>query len=288
MTMKLSQVRALVATGFGINCEEEAAAAFLLAGADAQIVHLNELFDGRVSIHDFDIFNLPGGFSFGDDLGSGKVLANKLKYKRMKSGKRFLDELLKFLGDGKFILGVCNGFQALVKTGLLPNVGGKLEQEVTLTHNESGKFEDRWCHCAVSQGSITPFLEEIDCIDLPVRHGEGKLIVRDDQVRESILLHSLNCLSYSDEEGRVTEKYPMNPNGSQLNCAGMTDRTGQILGLMPHPEAYLSFFNHPNWGREARDNENHTQEGEGLKLFRNIVQHVVGGKHHSTNHDVRS
>ena len=271
----MKKVYSLVITGFGINCEEEMAAAYKLVGAQTQIVHLNEIFNEQCSIHDFSILNFPGGFSYGDDLGSAKVLANKLKYKRMKSGKLFFDELQQFIDHGKFILGICNGFQLLVKMGLLPNINGKLEQEVTLTYNDSGKFEDRWCNCVVSEKCNTPFLSGIGRIDLPVRHGEGKLLIRDAKIKEQIVKSFLNCLSYCDKNGNVTLQYPFNPNGSELNCAGLTDKTGRILGLMPHPEAFISIYNHPNWGQKKRNKPNLSEEGEGLKIFRNIIDYIT-------------
>jgi len=158
---KMKKVKALIITGFGINCEEEMAAAYRLAGAEAEIVHLNDIFLEKKSIHDFDIMNFPGGFSFGDDLGSGKVLSNKMKFKKLKSGKLFFDDIKDFLDEGKFIFGVCNGFQFLVKMGLLPNVNSNFEQEVTLTGNNSGKFEDRWIHIKVNAYSKFPFLKGI-------------------------------------------------------------------------------------------------------------------------------
>ncbi len=270
----MNKVKSLIITGYGINCEEELAAAYNLAGAESQIVHLNDIFLERFSIDDFDILNFPGGFSFGDDLGSGKVLANKMKYKKMSSGKLFLDELKDFIDSGKYILGVCNGFQFLVKMGLLPNISGDMEQEVTLTRNDSSKFEDRWVWCKVNPNSNTPFLKGIDQFAVPVRHGEGKLIIRDEKVKANIVENNLNCLAYCTEAGELTAEYPQNPNGSDLNCAGLTDKTGQILGLMPHPEAYLSLYNHPNWGQLKRENPEISEDGEGLKIFRNIVEHI--------------
>ena len=269
----MREVRALVVTGFGINCEVEMAAAYRLVGAKADIVHLNRVFKEQVSIHDYDILNFPGGFSFGDDLGSAKVLSNKFKFKKMASGRHFIDDLARFLEDGHFIIGVCNGFQALVKMGLLPNIGGNFEQEVTLTHNDSGKFEDRWVTCGVHPQSRTPFLKGLHTLDLPVRHGEGKLIIKDDTIRQAILENNLNSLTYLGPDGKSSAEYPYNPNGSELNCAGLTDISGQVFGLMPHPEAYLSLYNHPNWPKlklEGRSNE----EGQGLHIFRNIVEYI--------------
>ena len=270
----MSKVRSLVLTGFGINCEEEMAAAYKLAGAQADIVHLNEVLKGERSIHDYDILNFPGGFSFGDDLGSAKVLANKFKYKKMESGKRFIDDIDDFINNGHYIIGVCNGFQALVKMGLLPNISGDYRQEATLTYNDSGKFEDRWVTCRVNEKNRTPFLNDIDLIELPVRHGEGKLIFENDDLREKTEEMGLNCLTYVDKEGRPTADYPLNPNGSELNCAGLSDKTGQVFGLMPHPEAFLSLYNHPNWGRLKRRDPQISEEGQGLKMFKNIVEYI--------------
>ena len=271
---EMKKVKSLVVTGYGINCEKELAAAYKLAGAEAKIVHLNDVFLGKVKITDFDILNFPGGFSFGDDLGSGKVLANKMKYKRMADGELFYNVILEFIAAGKFVLGICNGFQFLVKMGLLPNVGNEHAQEVTLTLNDSGKFEDRWVYCRTNPALVTPFMKGIDKIALPVRHGEGKLIIRDEQILKGIKDKNLNCLSYTDSEGNITAEYPLNPNGSDLNCAGLCDETGQVFGLMPHPEAFLSIYNHPDWGRMKRLHPELTDDGEGLKIFKNIVQHI--------------
>ncbi len=275
----MNTVRALIITGFGINCEEEMAAAYRLAGADAVIVHLNDILVEGCSIHDFDVLNFPGGFSFGDDIASGKVLANKILHKKLPSGRTFIDEIRLFLDHKKYILGVCNGFQVLVKMGLLPDVFGNMDQEVTLTRNDSGKFEDRWCFCNVSPDTNSPFLQGIDRLSLPVRHGEGKLIFKNAALRQTILDHGLNCLSYADPDGEPTDQYPFNPNGSELNCAGLSDKSGQILGLMPHPEAFLSLYNHPNWGRLLRQNPEMSEEGEGLQIFKNIVAHIK--QHHA-------
>lgn len=264
-------VRSLIITGYGINCEEEMAAAYKLAGAETEIVHLNDIFLGKKSIHDFDILNFPGGFSFGDDLGSGKVLANKMKYKKTASGKAFLLEIEDFIADGKYIMGVCNGFQFLVKMGLLPDTAGEKIQEVTLTRNNSAKFEDRWCYLKVNPSCKTPFLEGINIIHLPVRHGEGKLIINDSEIQKNIQKNHLDSLHYCDSAGNITDIYPDNPNGSDLNCGALTDKTGQIFGLMPHPEAYLSLYNNPDWPSIKRNNPLISDDGEGLKIFRNIV-----------------
>lgn len=274
----MKKVKALVVTGFGINCEEEMAAAYKLAGAETVICHLNDVFTGKISIQDFDVLNFPGGFAFGDDLGSGKVLSNKMKFKKMADGTQFMDEIKQFLSDGKFILGVCNGFQFLVKMGLLPDISGKWQQEVTLTRNNSAKFEDRWVWCKVNPNSKTPFLNGIDILPVPVRHGEGKLIIKDEETEKAIEDKGLNCLSYCDSKGNVTDEYPLNPNGADLSCAGLSNETGQVFGLMPHPEAFLSLYNHPNWGQMKRQNPNISEDGDGLKIFKNIVEYIGNRK----------
>ncbi|HEX8428372.1 phosphoribosylformylglycinamidine synthase subunit PurQ [Hymenobacter sp.] len=273
------KVQALILTGFGINCEEEYAAAYRLAGAEATIVHLNQVLHGHVSIHDYDILNFPGGFSFGDDLGSGVVLANKLRYRKNAEGRTLLDDIKDFIANGKFVMGICNGFQVLVKLGLLPNLSGTVTPEVTLTHNASGRYEDRWVRLKVNSKSNTPFLKGIESMEVPVRHGEGRLIISGTDTLAHIQEQALNCLAYTDFDGSPTDVYPHNPNGADLNCAGLTDTTGQVFGLMPHPEAFLSLYNHPDWARRKRANPGLSEEGDGLKLFRNIVEHVASLPH---------
>ncbi|MBS3767734.1 MAG: phosphoribosylformylglycinamidine synthase subunit PurQ [Candidatus Cloacimonetes bacterium] len=269
----MKRVRAIVVAGFGINCEQEMQAAYQKAGAQTDIIHLNDIFNERVSLSDYHIINFPGGFSFGDDLGSGKVMANKMKYKQTKNGDEFFKKLKKFVNRGKYILGICNGFQFLVKMGLLPNTMRDLHQEVTLTFNKSGKFEDRWCYLKVNKKTNTPFLKNISMIYLPIRHGEGRLIFANKKIRENIKKNNLNCMSYCNKNGKVTSKYPFNPNGSELNCAALTDKTGRIFGMMPHPEAFLSVYNHPAWTYLKRKNRN-KEKGDGLRIFENIVKHV--------------
>jgi phosphoribosylformylglycinamidine synthase I len=278
-TKNEKRVQALILTGFGINCEEEFAAAYRLAGAEATIVHLNQVLHGQVSIHDYDILNFPGGFSFGDDQGSGVVLANKLRYRKKADGRTLLDDIKEFIARGKFVMGICNGFQVLVKLGLLPNLSGHVTPEVTLTHNASGRYEDRWVRLKVNPNSHSPFLKGLDTLEVPVRHGEGRLIISGPDTRAEIEARALNCLAYTDYDGSPTDVYPFNPNGADLNCAGLTDTTGQVFGLMPHPEAFLSLYNHPDWARRKRANPGLSEEGDGLRLFRNIVGHVASLPH---------
>ncbi len=283
----VNKVRALILSGFGINCEEEMAAAYQQSEADAAIVHIKDLFSQKVSLLDFDILNLPGGFSYGDDLGAGRVLAHNLRYKKMANGTPFFQELLAFLEAGKYILGICNGFQTLLSLGLLPGLSTTYEQHASLIANDSGKFEDRWCRCTVPLDVKMPLLTPGATFDLPVRHGEGKLIVAP-YVKREMLAQGLIVMQYCDHKGRPTQEYPYNPNGSYMSCAALTNPSRQIVGMMPHPEAFLSIYNHPNWGSMIRHKPNHTQEGEGLVFFRQIISFInkkmiTSGKCYATN-----
>lgn len=253
--------RVLVLTGYGINCDYETEFAFQFAGAWARRVHLNDIIDNRVRLEDFQILALPGGFSFGDDIASGKVLANKLKY-------NLALELQRFIGDGKLIIGICNGFQAMVRLGLIPAFEGDYGAQVTtLTFNDSGRFEARWVYLKVNQNSPCIFTQGIERIYLPVRNGEGKFIPRDESVCQRLWQNGHVVLQYVDAQGSVAH-YPWNPGGSVDNIAGICDETGRIFGLMPHPEAFIFRTNHPRWTRE------NLVQGEGLAVFRNAVQWV--------------
>jgi phosphoribosylformylglycinamidine synthase len=267
-------VKSLIVTGFGINCEIETGAAYKKAGADITIIHFNELMNGRYDLHHYHILNFPGGFSFGDDIASGKVMSNKVKYKKMKSGKTFIEEIEDFLRNGNYILGICNGFQILVQLGLLPNLNHRFEPEVSLERNHSGKYEDRWVYCKVTPGCKSPFLKGIDVLPLPVRHGEGRLIIKDDTIRKQIKDSNLIALQYTDKEGSVSDIYPLNPNGSEFSAAGLTDISGHVFGLMPHPEAYLSIYNHPDWSVKRRHSPAFEEIETGQKMFQNIVNHI--------------
>ena len=241
------RAKSLVVFGNGINCEQETAYANRLAGFETDLMHVDELMAKPKSIHRYAFINFPGGFLDGDDLGSAKAQAVKWKYQTIPgTGGRFLDELVRFASDGKIIIGICNGFQLLVKTGLLPGIGGEYgKQTVTLTANGSGRFEDRWVYLRVNQFSHCIFTKDMDRIYLPVRHGEGKCVV--DTAANGGLMHEKGhvVMQYSDETGSATEAYPYNPNGSKDAVAGLCDPTGRIFGLMPHPEAFVYYTQHP-------------------------------------------
>jgi len=261
-------VKAIVITGNGTNCEREVATACRLAGADCDIVHIAELLAGRVRLDSYHFLNLAGGFLDGDDLGSAKAGANRLRHAAVRgSSETLADQLQQFIAAGKLVMGVCNGFQLMVKLGLLPALGGDyLTQSATLTHNDSGRFEDRWCELAVDPESPCVYTRGLDRLYLPVRHGEGKFIA-DSATLAAIDDDHLAPLRYIDAAGRPTQNYPQNPNGALNAIAGVCDASGRLFGLMPHPEAYVQRTHHPRWTREPQLPE----EGMGLWLYRNAV-----------------
>lgn len=270
-------MKAIVITGNGTNCEMETAHACKLAGFDTvDIVHISELLVGAKRLDDYDFLNLPGGFLDGDDLGSAKAGANRLLHARVSGdGERLFDQLLRFIAAGKLIIGICNGFQLLVKLGVLPGLDGIYDrQRVTLTFNDSGRFEDRWVYLRGNDKSPCIFTRGIAGVYLPVRHGEGKFMADNTATLDAIRAKNLVALQYSDAAySGATMDYPANPNGSTDAIAGICNETGRIFGLMPHPEAYLHRTNHPRWTREELP-----EEGMGLLLFRNAAAFLKSGE----------
>jgi phosphoribosylformylglycinamidine synthase len=244
-----------------------------LGGAEVvDIVHINELINGERCLDDYQFLNLPGGFLDGDDLGAARAGATRLRYTRVKTtGDRLYDQILRFIKEGKLIFGVCNGFQLMVKSGMLPGFDGDYEsQRVTITYNDSGRFEDRWVYLRINHDSRCVFTRGLEGAYLPVRHGEGKFIPGDDGTLEQLKARGLVVAQYSDGDFRgPTMEYPLNPNGSVAAIAGICDETGRLMGLMPHPEAYTHFTNHPRWTREELP-----EEGAGVAFFRNAVEYI--------------
>lgn len=269
----MKKIKALVLAGNGINCEIEMAHACRLAGCEeVDIVYIYDLLSGEVELEYYQFLNLPGGFLDGDDLGSAKAMAHRLKYARIAGkGERLEEAIHRFIRDGKVILGVCNGFQLMVKAGLIPAFDGQYgRQEVTLTFNDSGKFEDRWVYLKVNSESPCIFTRGLERLYLPVRHGEGKFIPRHDQILNALKEKNLIVLQYTNSDyEQATMDYPGNPNGSVAAVAGICDESGRLFGLMPHPEAYLYPINHPRWTREKVPDE-----GMGLAIFRNAVNYL--------------
>lgn len=252
------RARALVLNGYGINCPYETAYAITASGGEAEIRHASEIMETPSILQEYNLLVLPGGFSFGDDIASAKVLANRLKHRAKEALQGFVDE-------GKLVIGICNGFQALVKMGLLPKPD--FVQRVTLTYNASGKFEDRWVRLKINTKSPCVFTKGIEFLDLPVRHGEGRFIPSSREVLEEMVSKQLTACYYVNSRGEFAY-YPFNPNGSVLNIAGICSENGRIFGLMPHPEAFNHFTNHPGWTRGL------SRQGEGLRIFRNAVEHI--------------
>lgn len=270
--MKRKRHKSLILVGNGINCEYETAHAHRLVGFEPDLVHINTLMEDPDMVKNYSFITLPGGFLDGDDLGSAKAQAVRWKYGKIHgSGQTFIDVLVDFVQTGRLILGICNGFQLLVKTGLLPALGGNYkEQTVTLTFNDSGRFEDRWVYLKCNSFSHCIFTKDIHTIYLPVRHGEGKFVTEKRETLEEVKRGGHIVMQYADKDGNVTAEYPLNPNGSLEAVAGLCDSTGRIFGLMPHPEAFVHRLQHPRWTREALP-----EEGDGLALFRNAFRYVA-------------
>jgi phosphoribosylformylglycinamidine synthase I len=251
----MGKVKALVLRAPGTNCDTETAFSFEQAGAEASLVHINQFIRGERRLSDFQIVAVPGGFTYGDDISGGKVLANEL---RLRLG----DEALRFIEDGRLILGICNGFQVLVKAGILPRAGGNGLPRLTLAANDSGRFECRWVYLGVNKESPCIFTRGMDSLYLPVAHGEGKVVVGPDIQAE------LNvALYYTDEHGNRDAGYPYNPNGSVGNIAGICDSSGRVFALMPHPERHIRGTQHPQWTRQGA-----REHGDGLRIFLNAVR----------------
>lgn len=245
-------VNTLVITGYGTNCEVECAHAAKQAGSDkTDIVHFSDLTTGKARLDAYRFLVFPGGFLDGDDLGAAQAASIRWKHSVDTANVPLMDQLLAFLDKGGLVLGICNGFQLLVKLGLLPALDGKyLTRQVSLMHNESARFEDRWCTLGVNAESPCVFTKGLSHLYLPVRHGEGRLVTENEAILQRIMAEHLAPVYYTDPTtGRATQEYPQNPNGSPFAIAGLTDPTGRIFGLMPHPEAFSHPTNHPAWTR---------------------------------------
>ena len=280
-------VKAIVLRAAGINCDMETEHALELAGAKAERVHVNRIIEDKSALEEYQIIVFPGGFSYGDDVAAGKILANQIVH-------HLYEPIQKFIDDGKLVLGICNGFQALVKAGILPGSSKKLAtegtenteknqlskigtQSVTITYNDSGKFEDRWVYLA-PQTERCIFIERGRGIYLPVAHGEGKVVTKDKATLEKLKSEGHIAFKYVDKNGKEGN-YPVNPNGSVDSIAGLTDATGRVLGLMPHPERHVRPTQHPHWSRlyrirGTRDEGRETRDSDGMTIFANAVRFV--------------
>jgi len=270
----MSDVKVLVLAGYGLNCDHETAYAFELAGAKAERVHINSLIDGDVRLDTFHIMAFVGGFGWGDDHGAGVIQAVKLK-------TRIGDKMLEFVEKGNLVIGICNGFQAIVNMGLLPGFDcNYTKRSVALTFNDSGNFRNDWVKLKVNTASSCVFTKELDKIELPVRHGEGKFY-SDEPTIKRLIENNQVVLQYAKQGGTPAEgRFPHNPNGSVNDIAGICDPSGRIFGLMPHPEAYNHFTNHPGWTRRKEvikrtGNKEHEEVPEGIRIFKNGVEYMA-------------
>jgi phosphoribosylformylglycinamidine synthase len=269
----MSKVNVLVLTGYGLNCDNETAHAFELAGARAKRVHINALIERDVKLDEFQLLTFIGGFSWADDHGAGVIQAVRM---RTNLG----GDILEFVQRGKLILGICNGFQTLVNLGLLPAIGGDYrKRSVALINNDCGNFRDQWVHLAVNRKSPCIFTTGIRALELPVRHGEGKFYAAP-EVIDALQRNHQVVLQYARPDGSLAEgRFPDNPNGSVRDIAGICDRSGRIFGLMPHPEAYHHVTNHPDWTRRREwalrgKSDPEPEVTLGVQILRNAVQYI--------------
>jgi phosphoribosylformylglycinamidine synthase subunit PurQ / glutaminase len=245
--------RTLILRAAGTNCDVETAYAFERAGGVSESIHINRILQRPEILNEFQILGFPGGFSYGDDIAAGKILANQIVH-------HLGDAVRKFVEAGKPVIGICNGFQVLVKTDLLPGpLAGRSGQTATLTDNQSGRFIDRWVHL-LPKGEKCIWTKGLGAIDLPIAHGEGKFVPVDESVRAGLWEGQQVALVYDGD----------NPNGSVDDIAGVCDSTGLVFGLMPHPERHIDPTQHYAWTTRRVLGE----EGEGLRIFRNAVVHV--------------
>ncbi len=274
-----SKPRALVITGYGLNCEEETALAFKLAGAASEIVHVNDLIDGRKKFKKYQILAIPGGFSYGDDTGSGNAFANKIL-------NNLGDDLISFAKADKLVIGICNGFQILTNLGLVPACPASAaavdekygERQAALMHNKSTRYEARWIWLK-NHSTKSPWTKDINLIHLPVAHGEGNFYVTDDILTKMKIADQIAAQYVHEDGSPANGEFPVNPNGALDDIAAITDPSGRILGIMPHPERFLYFTNEDGWELKKehliRSGQPLPKFGAGLKIFQNAVSYFT-------------
>lgn len=262
--------KALVVSGYGLNCEEETKFAFEQADGMADIIHINDIIERPKLLEEYQIMAMPGGFSYGDDTGSGNAFANKIR-------NHIWNHFEKFIKRDTLMIGICNGFQILVSLGVLPalnkNYGAR---EVALLHNESARYVDRWVDLKIENN--TPWFKNITALSVPIAHGEGKFYASD-KVMNELKKKKLIAAKYYKGEICEYQNLPVNPNGALENIAAITDETGRVLGMMPHPERAISFIHLPHWTylkeKFGREGKSLPTDGPGLQIFRNAVQYFT-------------
>jgi phosphoribosylformylglycinamidine synthase len=262
----MDNVKAIILRAAGINCDLETEHALRLAGAEPDRIHINRVIENPAMLDGFQILVVPGGFSYGDDVAAGKILANQVIH-------HLSDILHRFIESGKLVLGVCNGFQVLIKTGIVPGLSGAgvltlAGEGVTLTNNDCGHYLDCWVHLSPGTDRCV-FIDPRRRLYLPIAHGEGKLVADSLHRLERISSGGFAAFRYVDADGR-TGPFPINPNGSQDSIAALTDSTGRVLGMMPHPERFVRWTQHPHWTR-LREHDGLT---DGMTIFTNAVNYI--------------
>jgi phosphoribosylformylglycinamidine synthase len=262
----MDNVKAIILRAAGINCDMETQHALTLAGAaSADRVHINRVIENPSMLDGYQILVVPGGFSYGDDVAAGKILANQTVH-------HLSDILHRFIEAGKLVLGICNGFQVLIKTGIVPGLHGagklSLESDVTLTDNDCGHFVDRWIHLTPGTDKCV-FIEKGRNLYLPIAHGEGKIVANSPESLRQIAEQGCVAFRYCDENGQ-TGPFPVNPNGSMDSIAALTDTTGRVMGMMPHPERFVRWTQHPHWTRL----KNRDGITDGMTIFTNAVSYI--------------
>ena len=268
--MANQKIKALVLTGYGLNCDMETSYALELAGAFADRVHINAIIDGSVRVDDYQILVFGGGFSWGDDHGAGVIQAIRMKH-------NIGDRMTRFVESGNLVIGICNGFQTIVNLGLLPGFGNDYKnRSVALTYNDCGNFRDDWVFLNINTASPCVFTKNLRRIELPVRHGEGKFVA-DEKIIDRLQENNQITCQYALPDGSPAEKqFPFNPNGSVADIAGICDPTGRVFGLMPHPEAFNHFTNHPHWPLfkekiKRKEMDEASLPVTGIRIFENAV-----------------
>lgn len=259
----MANIKAIVLRAAGINCDLETVHALEVAGASADRVHINRIIENPAMLDDYQIMIFPGGFSYGDDVAAGRILANQIVH-------HLSDVLRKFIDDGKLVLGICNGFQVLVKTGILPDVDGvgKFDNtSVSLVDNDCGQFQDRWVYLEPGTDRCV-FITPGKRIYLPMAHGEGKVVMKDAETLDKIKANGHVAFRYVDTDGNAGG-FPINPNGSTDAIAGLVDSTGRVMGLMPHPERFIQRTQHPRWTRYDE-----SLAADGVSIFKNAVGYL--------------
>ncbi len=273
----MKKIKAMVLTGYGLNCDYETHYCLELAGAESERVHINQIIfrtqEESNVLDPYHILVFCGGFSWGDDHGAGVLMASKLRH-------HLGDELIRFLEQGKLVLGICNGFQTLVNFGLLPGFHSDYTQrKVALTYNDTGNFIDIWVKVRINPDSPCIFTRGLEEVELPVRHGEGKFYAPEATL-EQLIGNGQVVMQYALSNGEAAQgKWPENPNGSLYDVAGICDPTGRVFGLMPHPEAFNHYTNHPRWtyykeGSRSDGTVSEPLKPQGIKIFQNAVKFV--------------